>query len=177
MTLHLSNLHLSSHDVLHRQRYRWGLRTVLLSLCVAASWGSPLNLRWQAIPVAFETATAYAQTVTNEEVRSYAEAVLEMDDNRLTAYTQVSDILTSQGLDVTDYNLSCPNAQTLTDVPRQVRSRIQSVLVDYCNAARAIVEESGLTVGRFNAITDAHREDEELAQRIKTEISTIQQPE
>ncbi|MEM9164623.1 MAG: DUF4168 domain-containing protein, partial [Cyanobacteria bacterium P01_F01_bin.4] len=127
--------------------------------------------------VSFEILPAHAQTVTDEEVRNYAESVLQMDDSRLTAYTQISDILTSQGLDVTEYNLSCPNAQNLTEVPRQVRSRVQSVLIDYCNAARIIVEENGLTVRQFNNITSAHRDDEDLAQRIQAEIASLQQPE
>ncbi|MEM9903980.1 MAG: DUF4168 domain-containing protein [Cyanobacteria bacterium P01_D01_bin.44] len=171
-----------SHDVLNWRHPlgRWGMRTALVSLFATVSWVAPIKLHRHTLSVAtvsFETAPAYAQTVTDEEVRNYAESVLQMDDSRLTAYTQVSDILTSQGLDVTAYNLSCPNAQLLTDVPRQVRSRVQSVLVDYCNAARIIVEENGLTVRQFNNITSAHRDDAELAQRIQSEIASLQQPE
>lgn len=171
-----------SHDVLN-WRYplgRWGTRTVLIGLLTTTSWVAPLRLHRPTLSVAtvaFETAPAYAQTVTDEEVRNYAESVLQMDDSRLTAYTQISDILTSQGLDVTEYNFSCPNAQLLTDVPRRVRSQVQSVLIDYCNAARIIVEENGLTVRQFNNITSAHRNDEELAQRIQSEIASLQQPE
>ncbi|MEL6327511.1 MAG: DUF4168 domain-containing protein [Cyanobacteria bacterium J06626_23] len=117
---------------------------------------------------------AHAQTVTNEEITNYAEAVLAMDVGRQDAYAQISDIMTSAGLDVSQYTLTCPNAQTLSDVPRPVRPRVSAILVEYCNNARTIVEDSGLTVRRFNAITEAHRNDSDLAQRIRDEISTLQ---
>ncbi len=118
---------------------------------------------------------AQAQTVTNEEVTNYAEAVLTMDADRQAAYAQISDIMVSAELDVSDYSLTCPNAQTLSDVPNSVRPRVKTILIEYCNSASTIVEESGLTVRRFNAITEAHRSDSELAQRIRDEIVSLQQ--
>lgn len=118
---------------------------------------------------------AQAQTVTNEEITNYAEAVLTMDADRLAAYQQISDIMVSAQLEVADYALTCPNAQTLTDVPNSVRPRVKTILIEYCNSASAIVEESGLTVRRFNAITAAHRDDADLAQRIRDEILALQQ--
>ncbi|MEO0541248.1 MAG: DUF4168 domain-containing protein [Cyanobacteria bacterium P01_A01_bin.105] len=117
----------------------------------------------------------HAQTVTNEEITNYAEAVLTMDAGRQQAYAQISDIMVSEQLDVANYTLTCPNAQTLNDVPNRLRSRVRPILIGYCNGARTIVEESGLTVRRFNAITEAHRSDDELSQRIRDEILTLQQ--
>ena len=125
--------------------------------------------------VALQSAPAQAQTVTNEEITNYAEAVLTMDADRQAAYRQISDIMVSAQLEVADYALTCPNAQTLTDVPNSVRPRVKSILIEYCNSASTIVEESGLTVRRFNAITEAHRSDAELAQRIRDEILLLQQ--
>lgn len=119
---------------------------------------------------------AQAQTVvTNEEVTNYAEAVLTMDADRQAAYAQISDIMVSAQLNVSDYALTCPNAQTLSDVPNSIRPRVKTILIEYCNSASTIVEESGLTVRRFNAITEAHRSDSELAQRIRDEILSLQQ--
>ncbi|NEP16774.1 MAG: DUF4168 domain-containing protein [Leptolyngbya sp. SIO4C1] len=160
-------------------RQLWSVRSMLIGLSAAMTWAislqpEPSVRAWQ--PVSLDFAAAYAQTVTNEEVRSYAEAVLSMENNRIEAYTQISDILTSAGFDVTEYRLSCPNAPSLTDVPRRVRSRVQPILVDYCNAAREIVETSGLTVDRFNDITTAHRNDSDLTERIQLEIAAIRQP-
>lgn len=118
-----------------------------------------------------------AQTVTNEEITNYAEAVLIMDADRQAAYQQISDIMVTAEpqLNVADYTLTCPNAQTLSDVPNTVRSKVRAILIDYCNNASTIVQDSGLTVRRFNAITEAHRSDAELSQRIRDEIIMLQQ--
>lgn len=153
-------------------RYRWMIHAFLISVVTTAGLSQTIQVDRSGFQVA--PLSAQAQTITNEQVRSYADAVVEMDESRQQAYNQISDILTGQGLDVSEYNLSCPNAQSL-EVPRRVRSRVRSVLVSYCNEARTIVEKNGLTVRQFNTITASHREDEELAQRIQSAIANIQQ--
>jgi hypothetical protein len=155
--------------------YRWLCQSALVSLLAATHWASGATWRWSPIGLSWQVPAAYAQTFTNEEIKVYAESVLEMDDSRVQAYSEVSDVLTSAGYDVTEYDLTCSNAQSLSDVPRAVRRRVRTILVNYCNEARQIVEENGLTVQRFNALTQAHQEDPELTQRIQSEIVTLQQ--
>jgi hypothetical protein len=167
-------MHIHNYQSSRRPPIRWLLRSGLIGIVTTVSWIQGLDIQRNSANFAAPLA-AQAQTVTNEEVRSYAESVVEMDTDRIETYNQISDFLTSQGLDVTDYDLSCPNAESLSDVPRNVRSRVRSLLVNYCNEARRIVETNGLTVQQFNAITAAHREDAELAQRIQSAIATIQQ--
>jgi len=145
----------------HRRSWPWLMGALTAAVVVS---GAVLPL-----------APAQAQTVTNEEITNYAEAVLTMDADRQAAYQEISDIMVSAQLEVSDYSLTCPNAQTLSDVPNAVRSRVKTILIGYCNSASSIVEESGLTVRRFNAITEAHRSDPELAQRIRDEILQLQQ--
>lgn len=151
---------------------RWLRQSALVGLLITAVWSSGLP-RWQ--PRVWQLPAAYAQTFTNEEIKHYAESVLAMDDSRLQAYSEISDLLTSAGYDVTEYTLSCPSARSLSDVPRSVRRRVREILVGYCNAAQQIVEDNGLTVERFNAMTAAHQQDPELTERIQAEIAALQQ--
>jgi Domain of unknown function (DUF4168) len=148
---------------------RWFSKTALIGVLATTQILTPIAA------LKLHNSAAYAQTVTNEEVRSYAEAVLVMEEPRLQAYSEISDSITSASpdYDVTQYTLSCPNANTLKDVPRRVRAKARRTLIKYCNQARALVEEKGLTVNRFNAITAAHRQDAELLKRIQVEVGKI----
>ena len=112
----------------------------------------------------------YAQNFTDEEVSNYAAAVLAMENMRQRAYAEISDIMVSRGLDVTRYDLRCLSASTL-DLPRVVRRPVRILLINYCNDAKEIVEDTGLTVQLFNSITVTHRQDEELAEQIQSEIA------
>ena len=76
--------------------------------------------------------------------------------------------------------LSCGStrniSRNLANLPRTVRPNVQSIIVNFCNEAREIVENNGLTVRRFNDITGAHREDPALADRIRLEMLDLQEP-
>lgn len=120
---------------------------------------------------------AYAQAVTDEDVANYARAVFDIESSRLEAYETASDILVSADseLDILETPLSCTGAKlsNMPDIPRPDRVDLLNVLVNFCNEASQFAEANDLTPKRFNAITEAHREDADLAERIQTEMSSI----
>ncbi|MEA5464480.1 DUF4168 domain-containing protein [Leptothoe sp. PORK10 BA2] len=154
--------HRASH-ILPRQ---WSWRTgVGISLVLSTLGWLPLSTLWQR---------GYAQNFTAEEITNYAAAVLAIENIRGRAYAEISDLMTSKQLDVTRYDLRCLTAHSL-ELPRAVRSPVSYLLINYCNDAQKIVEDTGLTVQRFNSITVTHRQDEALKEQIQLEIAKASQ--
>ncbi len=139
-------------------RLRW---IAGISIGLLASVWLPLSTFWQS---------GYAQSFTEEEISTYAAVVLAMEEIRRQAYADISDLLIIANEDVTRHDLRCVNANSLEQMPRTVRSQVRRLLINYCNDAKNLVEETGLTAQLFNAITAAHREDEALTEQIQLEI-------
>jgi hypothetical protein len=117
---------------------------------------------------------AIAQTsATPEEINQYAQAVLAIDRYRNEAYTEVKNLLLSVNMDMSQINATC-DQQDFSQVPRSVRRQVREILVDYCNQAKDIVENSGLTSRRFNDITQALSMDQVLYERIQQELIRLQ---
>ncbi len=148
----------SSHDT--PRPLRWLVGTSISLVAIASL---PLSTFWQK---------GYAQSFTDEEIGNYAKAVLGMENIRKNAYAEISDLMRSQQLDVTRYSLSCPRAKTV-DLPRSVRRPVRILLINYCNNAKKLVEDTGLTVTLFNSITATHEKDEALAEQIQLEIARL----
>ncbi|MGD1857660.1 MAG: DUF4168 domain-containing protein [Leptolyngbyaceae cyanobacterium] len=117
--------------------------------------------------------SGYAQTFTAQEISNYAAAVVEMEDIRRQTYADISDLMTIANEDVTRYNLQCLSTDALSTLPRTIRSQVRRLLIDYCNDAQAIVQDTGLTPQLFNSITVNHQQDEALAEQIQSEIVKI----
>lgn len=145
----------SSHS---RRRQRiWLVGATLL----ASAW-LPVSSFWQS---------SHAQNFTEQEISNYAAAVLAIEEIRIQAYAEISDLMTIANEDVTRHDLRCINADGLKQLPRTVRSQVRRFVINYCNDAKQIVEDTGLTTEMFNVITQNHREDEELANQIQSEIA------
>ena len=150
----------SSND--RHPRLRW---IAVTTVGLLASASLPLSTLWQR---------GYAQSFTEEEIGNYAAAILAMEEIRTDAYGDISDLLTIANEDATRHDLRCVSTNSMDQMPRTVRSQVRRLLVNYCNNAKDLVEESGLTVQLFNAITAAHREDEALTEQIQLEIARQQ---
>lgn len=144
-----------------RPRLHWMAAT---SVGLLVSVWLPLSTFWQR---------GYAQSFTEEEISTYAAAVLAMEEIRRQAYADISDLLTIANEDVTRHDLRCVSANSLEQMPRTVRSQVSRLLINYCNDAKDLVENTGLTAQLFNAITAAHREDEALTEQIQLEIARL----
>ncbi len=154
--------HCLSHN--HPRQRSW-LTGIGISFVISTLGWLPLSTLWQS---------GYAQNFTNEEIANYAAAVLAIENIRGRAYAEISDLMTSKQLDVTRYDLRCLSAHNI-DLPRAVRSPVSYLLINYCNDAQKLVEDSGLTVQLFNSITVTHRQDEELKEQIQLEIARANQ--
>lgn len=118
---------------------------------------------------------ALAQTaITAPEIDQYASAVLQMEPARTEAYTQIANQLLAANIDLNRVNLGCSHSQ-LSAVPRALRQEIEALRIGYCNQAREIVDQNGLTAQRFNEITAAHQEDGTLSDRIRQALIRLQQ--
>ena len=149
----------SSNDSPHPRR--WIVRATISLIAIA---GVPLVTFWQR---------GYAQPFTDELISNYAAAVLALEEIRPLAYAEISDLMTIANADVTQHDLRCVSTNDLTELPRTVRSPVRRLLINYCNDAKELVEEAGLTDGQFNAITGEHRENEELREQIQSEIARL----
>lgn len=110
--------------------------------------------------------SAYAQTVSDQEIQSYARSVLAIEPVRLTAYNKIKQLTGSDEVPV----VACHRPSSLSNLPETIRD----VAVEYCNQAIAIVESNSLTITRFNQITVAHQSDRDLSGRIQQAINQIQ---
>jgi hypothetical protein len=98
-----------------------------------------------------------------------------MDSPRNEAYSQIKTLLTGTGYEVGSIDMSCTGTASLNQLPRNLRSSVRTVVVNYCNEASTIVQANGLTVRQFNAITAAHPQDPALAEQIRAAMIQLQQ--
>ncbi|MGB6013905.1 MAG: DUF4168 domain-containing protein [Nodosilinea sp.] len=171
-----------THIMMHRFIYRLPLVNPIRSTVIAAAVAS-LSLLAGAgaqLPTAAGSATlgaAWAQdsSVSQEEVIGYATSVLEMDAPRNEALGQIRTLLTGTGQDLSSIDMSCTSTASLSQLPRNLRSSVRTVVVNYCNQAGDIVEANGLTVRQFNAITAAYPQDPSLTDQIRAAMIDLQQ--
>jgi len=117
----------------------------------------------------------FSSDFSEAEIYSYAASVLAMDGPRTAALSEIQALLADVDQDITQLDLSCTTTQTLNRLPRSVQRQVRTLVIDYCNLAQGIVENNGLTVERFNAITTAHNQDGALAEQIRTALIKLQQ--
>jgi hypothetical protein len=118
---------------------------------------------------------ALAQTAISEpEIDQYANAILQMDPARSEAYTTISNLLLGANIDLNQVTLGCANSD-LSAVPRALRQDIEEIRVGYCNQARDLVDQNGLTAQRFNEITAAQRENAALGDLVRQALIRLQQ--
>lgn len=104
--------------------------------------------------------------VTAEEVENYATAVLAIEGIRKGAYNEIQQILGNEKVP----DVICNQASTVADL----RKEVQDIAVNYCNKAKQLGEEQGLTISRFNTITVSVQADPELERRIQNELIRLQ---
>ncbi|MGB3202437.1 MAG: DUF4168 domain-containing protein [Nodosilinea sp.] len=125
----------------------------------------------------FTLGAVWAQdsSVSQEDVIGYATSVLEMDAPRNEALSQIRTLLTGTGQDLSSIDMGCTSTASLNQLPRNLRSSVRTIVVNYCNRASDIVKANGLTPRQFNAITAAHPQDPALAEQIRAAMIDIQQ--
>lgn len=100
-------------------------------------------------------------SVTTEEIKSYAKAVLAIEPKRQEAYKEIQKNLNDEKVP----EIVCTRSDTITSLAKNV----QDIAVNYCNQSKKI-GESHLTMQKFNAITLSAQTDQELQKRIANEL-------
>jgi hypothetical protein len=119
----------------------------------------------QPFPAAFD-AFAYAQAFTNEEVTNYARAVLDIEQVRKSAFSEIKRAINSGVMP----SVVCNQ----TDALDQLSGEARRIFVEYCQQSKTIVENHGLTPSRFNEITLSLHNDSDLQKRVRSALIQLQ---
>lgn len=101
------------------------------------------------------------------DITNYAQAVLAIEQVRQSAYSQIQQAIADEPVP----NLSCDRPESLKALSGDARD----IAVDYCNEAKAIIENNNLSVTEFNAITAQMQTNPELKQQVDAEVVRLQQ--
>jgi len=112
------------------------------------------------------TLLAQGQNYNEEKLESYAEAVLAIEPLRQKTFREIQTLLNGQEVP----NIACNRAESYQNLPAKARS----LIVDYCNRSKTIVQEQGLTVSEFNAITAEVQSNPQLKQQVQAEMLELQ---
>lgn len=162
----------------YRRSWRFPWRTLqpqALAVAAALTVGSLAGGASSFVPPALAQTDAFSADFSEAEIYSYAASVLAMDGPRTAALSEIQSLLVGVDQDIAQLNISCTTTEPLNDLPRSVQRPVRTLVIDYCNLAQGIVENSGLSVERFNAITVAHNQDAALAEQIRTALIKLQQ--
>lgn len=112
------------------------------------------------------SAIAQAQNYSEETLENYAKAVLAIEPLRQATLQEIQSIL-----DATEIpRIACNSAESYADLPSEARS----LIVDYCNNSKTIVQNNNLTVSEFNNITAEVQGNAELKQRVQGKMRELQ---
>jgi hypothetical protein len=110
---------------------------------------------------------AYGQnlTVNNNEIESYAQAVLAMEPSRQQAFGEIKKLMGGEIPQIV-----CNDSNSINKLPRQAKE----IAVNYCNRSQKIVEENGLSIERFNKITMELQGDNNLKRQVYNTLIRLQ---
>jgi len=112
------------------------------------------------------SAIAQGQQLTQQQLESYAQAILEIEPLRQRTFQEIQRVLDSQQVP----SIACNRPKSYEDLPSSARSAI----VNYCNRSKEIVEEQGLTVSEFNRITAEVKSDSEIKEQVQEAMLELQ---
>jgi len=102
---------------------------------------------------------AMAQSVSDEDLRKYAQAAIAIENLRKNTYSNIEGVIgKSSG------QMSCNQRQSFSQLPENARRMAN----EYCDQSEVIVENNGLTVNRFNQITQQVKQNPSLKQRLQS---------
>lgn len=122
----------------------------------------------RGLELGLQQAQAQSQSsFSNEEITNYARAVLALEARRHQVFNEIKKIVGSVP------RIVCNEQSSIEALPGATPQRLAT---SYCEEAEKIVEMKGLTINRFNEITDRQQGNPQLRQRIQAEILRLQQP-
>ncbi len=141
-------------------------KSLIVAIISTMGWVSGLAPGFSGrLPVLGFNPAVLAQAVSAQDVSNYARAVLALEPVRKDALARIEKILGKVP------PIVCSDSNTLDALSGEART----IAVNFCNKSKEIVESNGLTTNTFNQITANVQTDPDLKQRIKQEMSRIQQ--
>jgi Domain of unknown function (DUF4168) len=130
-----------------------GIITVLLGILTGA-----VPDFTAAEPSLFFSSSARADEFSDVDLRNYAVALMEIEPIRQSALAQVR-----ASIGGTLPNLVCNQPNTMEGL----NSDAKSLFVKYCNQCESIAASRGLSIERFNQITQSVRSNPQLQNRVR----------
>lgn len=135
---------------------------LLLSSCLIATLVTTISLENS---LRF-SARADSPPISSNEVTSYAQAVLSMEPVRQDAFKRIKLLINGQNVP----KIVCNQPSSINSLSDEAKD----IVVKYCNRSQKIVEDNGLTIERFNYITQAMNNDNSLKQQIYDTLIRLQ---
>ena len=115
----------------------------------------------ESLSLSFNSAV-YAQSFSDREVRSYAQAGVQIERKRALALREIQSITGSTP------NFSCDRPNSYSNLPNKARKIAQR----FCRDSESIVRKSGLSNQRFNQMYRRVRQgDRALIEQIQRELN------
>ncbi|MDR9404681.1 MAG: DUF4168 domain-containing protein [Halothece sp. Uz-M2-17] len=112
------------------------------------------------------SSVAQAQNYSEETLENYAKVVLAIEPLRQETLQEIETFLDSNKIP----SIACNSAASYENLPSQARS----LIVNYCNESKAIVEQNNLTVSEFNQITAEVQSNSQLKQQVQAKMRELQ---
>ncbi|MBD2692175.1 DUF4168 domain-containing protein [Anabaena catenula] len=111
-------------------------------------------------------AAAQSITVNNTEVTNYAQSVLKMEPDRQQAFDEIKKLIGEKEIP----KIVCNDSSSMNSLP----SKARDIAVNYCNRSQKIVENHGLSIERFNAITLELQNNSDLKRQVYNTLLRLQ---
>jgi hypothetical protein len=105
-------------------------------------------------------------SLKSEEIESYARAVIAIENKRREAYEEIQEMTNNQ----TVPDVTCTETKSIAALSKN----LQEIAVNYCELSKKFIENEGLTMDKFNAITASAQSDLKLQELIKNELVRLQ---
>jgi Domain of unknown function (DUF4168) len=109
-------------------------------------------------PSSLFASAAQADEFSDPDLRNYAAALMQIEPIRQSTLSQVSK---ANGGSLP--NLVCSQPNTMEGL----NSEAKSLFINYCNQCESIAASKGLSIDRFNQITQAVRANPQLQNRVR----------
>jgi Domain of unknown function (DUF4168) len=106
------------------------------------------------------SSTAQAQEFSDSDLRNYAAALMQIEPIRQSALTKVSQANGGGKLP----NLVCSQPDTMAGL----NSEAKSLFINYCNQCESIATSRGLSIEKFNQITQSLRSNSQLKEKVRS---------
>jgi hypothetical protein len=138
---------------------------ILLSLSTSAiAIGIIPEINWQSKTISIN-AHAIAQDVSDEDLRKYAQAAIEIEGLRKTTLSNIENIVGKSKPN----QLNCNQEENFNQLPDNARN----MALSYCNQSENIVKKHGLSNTQFNQIHQQVRQNPALRQKLQAIIGQM----